>query len=299
MTEAPIVAAIETGGTKLLYRIATASGETLGEGRHETAPPDESVALLSGAIQDLLPPGRKLAAIGIASFGPIGVDPASPDYGRMLATTKPGWSDYDLRGALAKALGAPIALDTDVNAAALAEQAIGAGKGERTIAYLTVGTGIGGGLAMNGVTLKGSPHPEIGHVRLVRAPDDHSASTCPFHADCAEGLVAGPALGRRLAGAADLGDAPALLDLAADYLAQLCATVSLAWSPNCIVIGGGVLGAAGLFERTRAALHSHLGSYGGANALDPSTYLRPAALKNAGLEGALLMALGLARHRGD
>lgn len=299
MTAAPIVAAIETGGTKLLYRIATADGETLGEGRYETAPPDESVALLTGAIRDVLPRDRKLAAVGIASFGLIGVDPASPDYGRMLATTKPGWRDYDLHGAIAKALAAPIALDTDVNAAALAEQAIGAGKGERTVAYLTVGTGIGGGLAMNGVTLKGSPHPEIGHVRLVRSPDDRSASSCSFHADCAEGLVAGPALGRRLAGTADLGGAPALLDLAADYLAQLCATICLAWSPNCIIIGGGVLGAAGLFERTREALHSHLGGYGGANALDPATYLRPAALENAGLEGALLMAQGLAKHRGD
>jgi len=299
MTEAPILAAIETGGTKLLYRVAAAGGETLGEGRYETARPDASIAFLAGAIRDLLPRDRKLAAIGMASFGPIGIDSASPTYGRMLATTKPGWSGYDLRGAIASEFDAPIAIDTDVNAAALAEQAVGAGQGERSVAYLTVGTGIGGGLAMNGVTLKGSPHPEIGHVRLVRAPHDHAASACPFHADCAEGLVAGPAIGRRLAGVSDLADTPELLDLVADYLAQLCATITLAWSPGCIVIGGGVLGAAGLLDRTRKALRSHLGTYGGADVLDPATYLRPAAFENAGLEGALLMAQTLAAHRDD
>ncbi|WP_411341677.1 ROK family protein [Sphingopyxis sp. J-6] len=299
MSGAPIVAAIETGGTKLLYRVATAEGETLGEGRFETAQPETSVALLAKAIRDLLPRNRELAAVGIASFGPIGIDPASPAYGRMLTTTKPGWGGYDLRGAIGRALDAPIALDTDANAAALAEQAIGAGRGERSVAYVTVGTGIGGGLAMNGVTFKGSSHPEIGHVRLVRSPGDHAASTCPFHADCAEGLIAGPALGRRLAGAPHFSDTPELLDLAADYLAQLCATITLAWSPDCIVVGGGVLGVTGLFDRTRAALHAQLGTYGGADALDPATYLRRAALENAGLEGALLMARTLAMPRDD
>lgn len=299
MTTGPILAAIETGGTKLLYRVASAEGQTLGEGRFATAHPGASVALLAGAIRNHLPTGGRLSAVGIASFGPIGVDPASPDYGRMLATTKPGWSGFDLGGAIAGELGAPIRIDTDVNAAALAEQNMGAGRGERAVAYLTVGTGVGGGLATNGNTLKGMPHPEIGHVRLVRAAGDQSPSACSFHADCAEGLVAGPALGRRLSGGVDLAEAPELLDLAAGYLAQLCATVSLAWSPGCIVIGGGVLGAAGLLDRTRKALNMHLGTYGGADELDAKTYLRPAALENAGLEGAMLMAKDLVEQGGN
>ncbi|HEY0594680.1 ROK family protein [Sphingopyxis sp.] len=296
MTGAPIIAAIETGGTKLLYRVAVADGETLGEGRFETGSPGASVARLTRAIRALVPDGRRLAAVGIASFGPVGIDPSHPSYGKVLATTKPGWSGYDLVGAIKSELEAPIVVDTDVNAAAFAEQAIGAGRGARIVAYLTVGTGIGGGLAIDGTTFKGSPHPEIGHVRLARAPGDDIAGTCPFHADCAEGLIAGPALARRLAGTASLAKTPELLDLAADYLAQLCTTITLAWSPACIVVGGGVLQERDLLERTRDALALHLRGYGTVGALEPAIYLRRAALENAGLEGALLMARALTDH---
>ena len=293
MTDVPIIAAIETGGTKLLYRVATDDGDIVGEGRFDTVDPDASVSVLAAAIRALVPRHRKLSAVGVASFGPIDIDPMSPDYGRMLATTKPGWCGYDLRGALARELRAPVAIDTDVNAAALAEQAAGAGHGERSVAYLTVGTGIGGGLAIGGVTLKGSPHPEIGHLRLMRAVGDLAPSSCPFHADCAEGLAAGPALGLRLGGTSNLAADPALFELTADYLAQLCTIVSLAWSPNCIVLGGGVLRTDGLLERTRQALRAHLGTYGGATAIDPAAYLRAPKLENAGLDGAMLMAKSL------
>ena len=290
MTRKHLIAAIETGGTKLLYRLADAEGAVIGEGRFDTATPDASIALLTGAVRGAMPPGAALAAVGVASFGPIVVDPASPRYGRMLATTKPGWSGYDLRGAIAAELGAPVVVDSDVNAAALAEQQVGAGRGQRLVAYVTVGTGIGGGLSIAGETLKGNPHPEIGHIRMVRRPGDRFASGCLFHADCAEGLVAGPAIRRRLGDIADLADAPDVLALAADYLAQLCATLTLAWSPDCIVLGGGVLGAHGLIDAVRTELQAQLGTYGAAADIDPATYLVPAALADAGLEGAMLMA---------
>lgn len=290
MTGNLLFAAIETGGTKLIYRLADAEGAVIAEGRFDTVAPAASVALLTSAVREAMPPGAKLAAVGVASFGPIVVDSASPRYGQMLATTKAGWSGYDLRGAIAAELGAPVAVDSDVNAAAVAEQRVGAGRGKRLVAYVTVGTGIGGGLAIAGETLKGSPHPEIGHIRMVRLPGDAFASGCPFHPDCAEGLVAGPAIRRRLGDIADLADAPGVLALAANYLAQLCATLTLAWSPDCIVLGGGVLGARGLIDAVRTELQVQLGSYGAAADIDPAIYLVPAALADAGLEGAMLMA---------
>jgi fructokinase len=287
------IAAIETGGTKLLYRLIDADGTICREGRFDTLAPDASVALLTDAICDAMPADAVLAAVGVASFGPIIVDPASPRYGRMLATTKAGWSGYDLRRALEAKLGAPVVIDTDVNAAALAEQRIGVGLGKRTVAYVTVGTGIGGGLVIEGQTLKGAPHPEIGHLRLVRRDGDIMASGCAYHPDCAEGLIAGPAVKRRLGGEADLAAVPDVLALTAHYLAQLCTMLTLAWAPDCIILGGGVLGAAGLIEATRAELSAQLGGYGDAGEIDAAVYLVPAALSDAGLEGAALMATTL------
>jgi fructokinase len=157
----------------------------------------------------------------------------------MQATSKSGWIDSNLRARLQEQLGVPVAVDTDVNAAAIAEQRLGAGASLPSVAYVTVGTGIGAGLAIGGQSLKGALHPEAGHIRLVRRPDDQAPSTCPFHADCAEGLVSGPALRRRLGEGHDLADNPALVELVADYLGQLAAALVLVWSPHRIVWGGG------------------------------------------------------------
>jgi fructokinase len=224
----------------------------------------------------------------MAAFGPIIVDPDA-DTGRVLATPKPGWTGSNLRRDLSERLGIHVAVDTDVNAAAIAEQAIGAGRGCASLAYLTIGTGIGAGLALRGTSLRGALHPELGHIRLVRANDDLFASTCPYHADCAEGLAAGPAVQRRLEGST-LDERPEIRDLVAGYLGQLVAATILAWSPHRIVIGGGVGSAPRLIDAIALAYPDTLGGYGvGAHAMTPG-FLVPAALADAGLEGALLMA---------
>nr|QQZ51029.1 ROK family protein [Phenylobacterium glaciei] len=132
-------------------------------------------------------------------------------------------------------------LETDVSAAALAEQAAGAGAGLDTVAYVTVGTGIGGGLAIDGRPLKGALHPEVGHLRVHRHPGDTTPCVCPFHDDCAEGMAAGPAIAARLAPGEILQGRPEVQAMVADYLGQLCASLVLAWSPRCIVMGGGLL----------------------------------------------------------
>lgn len=289
-----LIAGVETGGTKILARVCLADGgATVAEQRWETGAAEQAAADL-GAFLTALPAADRLAAVSMAAFGPLIIDPASPDYGRMLATPKPGWAGSNLRAALQERIGVPVGVDTDVNAAAIAEQRIGAGGGLPTIAYVTVGTGIGAGLAISGHSLKGALHPEAGHLRLVRRPDDNVPSACPFHDDCAEGLVAGPALRRRLGEGRELAQESAVMELVAGYLGQLAASLVLAWSPHRIVWGGGVIAAAPIIPLIRAQARLALGGYGVGEAIEQPDFCVPAALDAAGLEGALLLARELA-----
>jgi fructokinase len=230
-----------------------------------------------------------VAAIGVASFGPVVVNRDAPDYGRVQATPKPGWSGFDIRGALRERFRAPIVIDTDVNAAALAEQRLGAGQGFSSVAYVTVGTGIGGGLVTDGTVLKGVLHPEIGHLFLQRLPGDDRESCCPFHSDCAEGLTSGPAIARRLAPSQTLAGSPELLALVAHYLGNLAAALVLAWSPHRMVWGGGVMSSPGLLDTVSESMRAFLGGYG-PPAASAADYLVSATLNDAGLEGAILLA---------
>ena len=281
---------METGGAKILCRVVDLDGAVLAESRLPTGRPEDAVEGIAACVASALTPSRRLAAVGVASFGPIVLDPASPAYGRLLATPKPYWSGFDLHGALVHRLGAPVALDTDVNAAALAEQQLGAGRGLDTVAYMTVGTGIGAGLVIGGATLKGALHPEMGHIRLARRPDDAAPSACPYHASCAEGLTAGPAIGARLEGAR-LQDRPEVFALVSGYLAQLCEVVLLAWSPRRLILGGGVMQTPGLLAGVQVELRRRIAPYGPASLVEAADYLSPAQLDHAGLEGAILMAL--------
>lgn len=292
-----MIAGIETGGTKLLARICTLDGEPVAEGRWPTGSADQATSDLLPFLTDL-PAGSRLAAIGLAAFGPLIVDPASPDYGLMLATTKPGWTGSNLRKSLETRLGVPVAVDTDVNAAAIAEQRSGAGQGLASVAYVTVGTGIGCGLAMNGQSLKGTLHAEAGHLPVIRLPRDDLPSACPFHPHCAEGLAAGPAVRRRLGEGRELTDDPALIELVADYLGQLGASLVLAWSPHRIVWGGGVVAAAAMVPQIEQRMRSALGGYGVGPAAAEPGFCAPATLEHAGLEGALLMARRLVEANG-
>lgn len=275
--------AVETGGTKLLARLVRGDA-ILAEVRWPTTTPTAAEDELVALARDL-----PIAGIGIAAFGPIVVDPAAADYGEMLATPKPGWAGANLRRALSERLNAPAAVDTDVNLAAVAEQRHRAGQGCASVAYVTVGTGIGAGLARAGRTLAGALHPEIGHVPVLRLPGDTSPSGCPFHASCAEGLAAGPAVQARLNGR-KLDQSPADFAAVADYLGQLFATIVLAWTPHRIVAGGGVLGVPGLRGAAAERMGAALGGYGVGAAAGESGFITAPALENAGLEGALILA---------
>ncbi|GLK47877.1 fructokinase [Brevundimonas intermedia] len=276
--------AVETGGTKIVWRIEDAAGVVLDEGRFATGRPEAAVEALVAAAGN-----RTVAGLGVASFGPLVVDPASKDRGLMLATPKPGWTGFNLSKTLAERLQAPFVVDTDVNAAAVAEARLGAGRGARAVAYVTVGTGIGGGLCVDGRTLKGALHPEIGHMFVRRAEGDVQPSACPFHPDCAEGLAAGPAVQARLAGRR-LEEADEVRAVTADYLGQLVAGLVFAWSPDRIVMGGGVMSTPGLIAEVEAAARRRINGYGAAVVMGEGGYLVVAEREHAGLDGAMLMA---------
>lgn len=233
------LAGIELGGTKTI--VVRGDPRQIAE-RIEipTTTPGETLSRAT-AILKQWHAGSPLQALGIGSFGPIRVDPAAADYGTMLATPKPGWGGAPLLATVRSQIDLPLLIDTDVNAAALAECEMGAAQGCSTIVYVTIGTGIGAGVIVEGMPLHGALHPETGHIRLRRAPGDSFAGTCPFHGDCLEGLVSGPALAARFG--RHPGEAPAddpRWGFAASDLGELIAALLLSYAPQRIVIGGGV-----------------------------------------------------------
>src|SRR5207253_627242 len=210
-----------------------------------------------GRVADFLRPhAERLAAVGIACFGPIDLDRRSPTFGWITTTPKPGWAHADVVGAF-RALGVPVVFDTDVNGAALGEHRWGAGRGVDPFVYLPVGTGIGGGAIVNGRPLHGLVHPEMGHVPIPRDPADSFTGACPYHGSCLEGLASAVALRARW------GTAPEALPaeheawrLQARYLALGIVAITAVLSPRRIAVGGGVMGAAGLLERVRSAVRA-------------------------------------------
>lgn len=286
------LAGLELGGTKCVAVLG--DGPAIAQRREiPTTTPGETLAAALAVLRqwDAVAP---LAAIGVASFGPVRVDHAAADFGRILVTPKPGWSGTDVLGPLRDAFACPLALDTDVNAAALAEHRWGAGQGCSSLVYLTIGTGVGGGIVVDGCPVHGALHPEIGHLQLRRAARDDFAGICPFHGDCIEGLIAGPALAARFGG--DIHAAPAddpRRDFLARDLAQLFAALILTVSPQKILVGGGVgLGVPGLLDAAIARVPALLNGY--LPQLDASalrTMIAPASLgADAGPLGAIALA---------
>jgi fructokinase len=295
MSDDAIHAAIEAGGTKFVCAIGRADGTLIERTRFATRDPASTLAEALAFFEAAIGRHGALRALGIASFGPLELDPRAPLYGRLLRTPKPGWHDADLLAPFVR-LGIPVALDTDVNAAALAESVWGAGYGLESLAYITVGTGIGGGVVVHGRTLRGLMHPELGHVHPRRHPDDHGfAGVCPHHGDCLEGLANGPAIVARLGH--ELGNASEdhpIWDIEADYLGQLCAQLALTVSPQRIVLGGGVMQHTRLFAPIRARAQHWLGGYLARHAVEGGIddYIVPPGLGDrSGILGALLLAV--------
>jgi fructokinase len=289
----PLLGGIEAGGTKFVCAVGTGSDDFRAETRFPTTTPGETIGQAVAFFKEQAQK-EPLAAIGIASFGPVDPNPASPTFGYITTTPKPHWAQTDLAGALGRALGVPIGFDTDVNGAALGEYRWGAAQGLDTFIYLTIGTGLGGGGLVNGRLMHGLIHPEMGHVRLPRHPDDPYPGACPFHGDCLEGMAAGPALQGRWGQRAETLplDHPAW-EIEAHYLAYGLVNFICTLSPQRIVLGGGVMDQAHLFplvrRKTRELLNGYVQSPEIIERID--RYIVPPGLGNrAGVLGAIALA---------
>ena len=290
-----LLAAIEAGGTKFVCAVGR-PGQTVHSIEIPTRDPSTTLSDVCAFFSAAIKAHGSISALGIASFGPIDLNPASADFGRMTTTPKPGWSGFDLPAALHDLMAVPVAIDTDVNAAALAEATMGAALNCDPVAYVTVGTGIGVGVFAGGAPIHGIGHPEAGHIWPRRHPAHQNfAGSCPYHGDCLEGLASGSALAAAWGHPAEeLPPEHPAWEAEADYLGQLCATLILMLAPQRIVLGGGVMKRSFLYPMVRARTAHWLNGYpgtltGSAAALTP-LIVAPGCIQPSGLAGAFLLA---------
>jgi fructokinase len=291
--------AVEAGGTKFVCAIGNDLGHILTQERIPTTDPNSTLTALHTFFREQGGEPRPLSAIGVACFGPVELDKTSPLYGFIGHTPKAGWSNTDIAGSLEREFRCPIGFDTDTNAAALAEHRWGAAQQLKNLVYLTIGTGIGGGVLVGGAPIHGLMHPEIGHIFPRRHPLDlHFDGACPFHGDCMEGLASGPAiLARTGKTLQQLDEADPQWEIEADYLGQLCAQLVLTVSPQRIIMGGGVMSQARLFPLIRQRLRHWLGGYIDRTDILTGTdgyVVSPGLGDRAGVVGALALAMDAA-----
>ncbi len=294
-----IAGGIEAGGTKMVCAVAETSEDwreqkepphILARAQIPTGQPEETFA----KMLDFFEPWD-IVSLGIGSFGPLDLDRRSRTYGFVTSTPKQGWENRDFAGTFARARRIPVGFDTDVNAAVLGEVAWGAARGCETAIYITVGTGVGVGVYCNGGLLHGMVHPEAGHILLSRAPGDRYRGRCPFHENCMEGLASGPAIEERWgARAASLAGRREVWELEADYIAQAVADYILVYSPQRIILWGGVMHQTQLFELVRERARERLGGYVRHPMAEESIgeYIVPPALgEDPGVLGAVCLGL--------
>jgi fructokinase len=236
-----------------------------------------------------------IQALGIGCFGPVDLNRQSRTYGYITKTPKPGWGNCDIVGAFKDALGVPVGFDTDVNGAVLGEVTWGAAKGLDSAIYITIGTGVGVGVYVNGGLLHGLVHPEGGHILLIRHPKDTYEGKCPFHKNCVEGLAAGPSIEARWGKkAAELADRDEVWDMEAYYIAQAITDYILSYSPQKIILWGGVMHQEKLFGMVRKEVLNLLNGYVAHETITEhiDQYIVPPALgEDPGIMGAIKLGL--------
>jgi fructokinase len=292
---------IEAGGTKFVCAVGTGPDDMRAETRFSTTTPDETIGKTIEFFKEQAEQ-EGLTAIGIGSFGPVDPDPDSDKFGYITTTPKPKWAQTDFAGRIRQGLNVPVGFDTDVNVAALGEYRWGAAQDLDTFIYLTVGTGLGGGGLVNGRFMHGLIHPEMGHVRIPRHPDDDFSGTCPYHGDCLEGMAAGPALNERWEQRAEtLPPDHRAWDIEAHYLAFGLVNFICTLSPQRIIMGGGVMEQTQLFPLIRRKVLDLLNGYVQSPAIldHIDAHIVPPGLGNkAGVLGAIALAQQTAAEEG-
>jgi fructokinase len=284
-----IYGGIEAGGTKMICVIGDENGKILDRMQIPTKTPGETMPIMIDYFK-----GKDIKALGIACFGPIDLNRDSKTYGYITSTPKLAWKNYDIVGAFKKELGVPIGFDTDVNGSLLGEITWGCAKGLTDALYLTIGTGVGGGVMAGGKLLHGMLHPELGHIKMAVADGDTYKGKCPYHGTCFEGMAAGPAIEDRWGKkAVELADDDKVWDLESTYIAQALCTYILTLSPQIIILGGGVMHQEQLFPLIRKKVLEQLNGYVLTKELaDIDNYIVPASLNDdQGIMGSIKLAM--------
>ena len=280
--------AIEAGGTKMNCAILDINGKIISEKIIPTTSPDETVKKIKDFFSSY-----KLVSLGIGTFGPIDLNPKSEKYGSILNSPKLAWIGFNYIKYF-QSLNIPIGIDTDVNAACMGESTFGASKGLSNVVYVTIGTGIGVGIYVEGNLLHGMMHPEGGHIIIKRREDDKGECVCPYHDCCFEGLASGPSIMKRYGKPADeLKDDEKVWDLEADYIAQACVNYIMILQPQKIILGGGVMHQEQLFPIIRKKVFEKINKYVVTKELDNmDEYIVPNSLNDKeGILGAFKIGL--------
>jgi fructokinase len=279
---------IEFGGTKIVLATGTPDGKICEREVFPTTAPESVLPKIVDWFK-----ARSIQALGVGAFGPTGVNPDLPSYGKILSTPKQGWRNFNLLQALKDGLNVPVGYDTDVNAACLGEAVFGAARGLDNVVYLTVGTGIGAGVLLEGKLQHGMLHPEAGHILVEREANDSWQQTkCPYHQNCLEGLASGPAIQERWGlPAVELTEKDEVWELEAAYLAKALSTYVMCYSPQRIILGGGVMEQKQLFPLIQQKLVAYLNGYINTPEIeDIQNYVVPGGCEgNQGILGALVL----------
>jgi fructokinase len=281
--------ALEAGGTKMVCAIGDETGKIHEQVSIPTTTPEETMAAIIDYFKD-----KDIASIGVACFGPIDLNTESATYGYITSTPKTAWKNYNIVGTLKDALKIPVGFDTDVNGSLLGEITYGCAKGLTDAIYLTIGTGIGGGVMTNGKLLHGMLHPELGHIIMAKRADDKGECVCPFHDNCFEGLASGPSIEKRWGKKAkELADDMAVWELEADYIGTALVNYCMTLSPKKIILGGGVMHQTQLFPLIRDVFRRKMAGYISTSELgNLEEYIVPASLNDdQGIMGAIKLAI--------
>ncbi len=285
-----LIGGIEAGGTKMVCAVGDENGVVKDRTSFPTRQPEETFADMIAYYRNW-----DIQALGIGCFGPVDLNRQSRTYGYITKTPKPGWGNCDIVGAFKDALGVPVGFDTDVNGAVLGEVTWGAAKGLDSAIYITIGTGVGVGVYVNGGLLHGLVHPEGGHILLIRHPKDTYEGKCPFHKNCVEGLAAGPSIEARWGKkAAELADRDEVWEMEAYYIAQAITDYILSYSPQKIILWGGVMHQEKLFGMVRKEVLNLLNGYVAHEMITEhiDQYIVPPALgEDPGIMGAIKLGL--------
>ena len=284
-----ILGALEAGGTKMVCAVGDENGNIKEQISIPTIGPDETIPKIIGYFKE-----KNIEALGIGCFGPLDLKKTSKTYGYITNTPKLAWKNFDMAGTMKRELKVPVGFDTDVNGPLLGEVTWGRAKGKENVVYITIGTGIGMGVLSNGKLLHGMMHPEAGHIKMTRHPDDNFAGQCPTHGNCLEGLACGPAIEERWGKkGVELSGDRRVWELEAYYLAQAIYALILTLSPELIILGGGVMHQEILFDLIRKEVDKINNGYLLTDEMkNLDKYIVPASLNdNQGIMGALKLGL--------